>query len=130
MEWLYLTLYDCLSIHTTMISRYGGPSGVRDLGLLESAITQPQLCIYGEEIYPTVLEKASAYIFFIIKNHPFMDGNKRTGLVSALEFLERHGITIDENYETLYQFAIDIASSEIQIPEIVHYFKKHTVKHE
>lgn len=130
MEWHYLTLDDCITIHLNMILRYGGLYGIRDLGLLESAIAMPKQDTFGQELYPTVLEKASAYIFYIIKNHAFKDGNKRTGLVSALEFLGRHGITIDENFATLYQFAIDIASSEIQIPEIVEYFKQHTIKHE
>jgi len=126
----YLTLEEVLKFHDEMIERFGGPAGIRDLALLESALAQPEMAVFDNEVYETIIEKAAAYIYFIIKNHPFIDGNKRTGLVCAIVFLRNNNIEVQENFESLYNFAIDIASSEIQIPEIVEYLKKHTVKHE
>ena len=85
----WLTLSECLLLHDMMLTQYGGCSGVRDEGLLESALARPQqLHHYGS---PTIAEMAAAYAAGIVKNHPFLDGNKRTGFMMGAGFLERNG---------------------------------------
>jgi death on curing protein len=90
----FLSLQAVLMIHETMISRYGGVSGIRDAGMLESALAVPRSGIGDEFFHKTVFEMAAAYVFHIVENHPFFDGNKRTGLASALTFLKINGVDI------------------------------------
>ncbi|MGA1540284.1 MAG: type II toxin-antitoxin system death-on-curing family toxin [Chthoniobacterales bacterium] len=85
----WLTREECLALHDMMLAQYGGCSGIRDEGLLESALARPQqLHHYGK---PTMPEMAAAYSAGIVKNHPFLDGNKRTGFMMGAGFLERNG---------------------------------------
>jgi death on curing protein len=86
----WLTREECLALHDMMLSQYGGMAGVRDENLLESALARPpQLFAYGK---PTMTEMAAAYAAGVIKNHPFLDGNKRTGFMLGAGFLERNGL--------------------------------------
>jgi len=82
----FLTLRELIELHRRLIEQSGGSPGIRDLGLLQSAMAQPQMTFGGEDLYPTVVEKASAIGFSLIKNHPFVDGNKRAGH-AAMEVL-------------------------------------------
>ena len=75
----YLTVGEVLEIYSSVIKQSGGGMGIRDLGALESAVAQPRMTFNGEELYPTIVEKASALGFSLIQNHPFVDGNKRAG---------------------------------------------------
>jgi death on curing protein len=85
----WLTTEECLALHDMMLSQYGGIAGVRDENLLESALAKPrQLFAYGK---PNMAEMAAAYAAGIVKNHPFLDGNKRTGFMLGTGFLERNG---------------------------------------
>ena len=85
----WLTRSECLLLHDMMVEQYGGCSGIRDEGLLDSALARPQqLHHYGESTMP---EMAAAYAAGIVKNHPFLDGNKRTGFMMGAGFLERNG---------------------------------------
>ena len=85
----WLTRSECLALHDMMLAQYGGCSGIRDEGLLESALARPrQLHHYGS---PNLAEMAAAYAAGIVKNHPFLDGNKRTGFMMGAGFLERNG---------------------------------------
>jgi death-on-curing protein len=85
----WLTVEECLALHEMMLSHYGGSPGLRDANLLESALAKPkQLFAYGK---PTMAELAASYIFGVVKNHPFIDGNKRTGFMLGAGFLERNG---------------------------------------
>jgi len=85
----WLNRNECLALHDMMLSHYGGAQGVRDEGLLESALARPQQAFaYGN---PTMADLAAAYATGVVKNHPFLDGNKRTGFMLAAGFLERNG---------------------------------------
>ena len=85
----WLTVEECLILHEMMLSQYGGSPGLRDANLLESALAKPrQLYAYGK---PTMAELAASYVFGVVKNHPFIDGNKRTGFMLGAGFLERNG---------------------------------------
>lgn len=99
MQIYFLTLEEVLEIHIDQISRYGGKKGIRDQNLLLSAIAQPCSTFEGKYLHETLYHKAAAYLFHICQNHPFIDGNKRTALVSALMFLAMndHPIDYDEN---------------------------------
>ena len=85
----------CSAIHERSLAEYGGDPGVRDQGLLESAVAQPRARFGGNDLYPSIAEKAAALAFSLVKNHPFFDGNKRTGYGAMMMFLSRNGHTIN-----------------------------------
>jgi death on curing protein len=105
----YLTLDEVLEIHHRMLGKYGGSPGMHNLGALESALAQPQMSFGGEDLYPSVAEKAAALGFSLIKNHPFIDGNKRTGHAAMEVFLVLNGYeivaTVDEQQEIILHVA-------------------------
>jgi death-on-curing protein len=102
---------DALAFHEEMLSNYGGLAGVRDQGLLESALHRPQqLHAYGK---PTYFDLAAAYASGIIKNHPFLDGNKRAGFMAAALFLEINGYTFEATEEAVVINTLALAASEI-----------------
>ena len=106
----FLALDDIISIHEAHLERYGGASGVRDQGLLESAIAHPQATFGGRFVHEDIFEMAAAYAFHIAKNQPFVDGNKRTGLLTAVVFLDLNGVCIDQPPDRLFQAMMDIAT--------------------
>src|SRR3989338_2737587 len=108
----YLTLSEVLEIHTHQIDTYGGSHGIREQGFLEFACAQPMMSFSGHERYAPLFEKASAYAFFITKNHPFIDGNKRTGLHCALVFLYLNGIEIEIDQKELYKETITLTTGK------------------
>jgi death-on-curing protein len=97
----FLTLEEVLEIHSTQLARFGGAAGVRDVGLLESALSQPQASFGGQYVHEDLFEMASAYLFHVVSNHPFVDGNKRAGLLSALVFLDINGIEITDQGQVI-----------------------------
>jgi death-on-curing protein len=109
----FLTVEDVLTLHQRQLERFGGGSGVRDLGLLESAVAQPQASFDGTLMHDGVFEMAAAYLFHIVSNHPFVDGNKRAGLVSALTFLQLNGVRIRHATESLYDLTMRVAEGRI-----------------
>ena len=123
----FLTLEEVLEIHSVQLTRFGGAAGVRDLGLLESALSQPQASFGGEYVHGDLFEMASAYLFHVVSNHPFVDGNKRAGLLSALVFLDINGIEINDRGDTLYDLTIKVASGNSNKPEISEVLKSLTL---
>lgn len=120
----YLTFDELLEIHDHMIKKFGGLRGIRDKNLLFSAVEIPKSTMFGEDLYPTIYDKAAAYLFCIIRSHPFNDANKRTGCAAAYLFLKANRIPIrfkDEDYENL---AVGVASGEIS-KEIIAWFLEH-----
>ena len=95
----FLTVGDVKVIHDEPLKAWGGLDGVRDEGLLASALAQPQMSFGGQYVHETIWDMASAYLYHIVRNHPFLDGNKRTGFVSALVFLELNGIVMPSEEE-------------------------------
>ncbi|MGH8046739.1 MAG: type II toxin-antitoxin system death-on-curing family toxin [Chthoniobacterales bacterium] len=107
----WLTKEECLALHDLMLADYGGAAGIRDVGLLESALARPQqLFHYGK---PTLAEMAAAYAAGIVKNHPFLDGNKRTGFMMGAGFLERNGLTFRATEAEAVLKTLALAASEI-----------------
>lgn len=109
-EPIFLTLADVLKIHSKQLDAHGGIHGIRDEDLLESAVMTPQASFGGEYLHSDIFEMAAAYAFHIAENQPFLDGNKRTALVSALVFLDLNGFVIVDPDRKLYSMLIDIAN--------------------
>ena len=105
-----MQLADVVRIHVDQIERYGSPAGIRDLGLLQSAIAMPQASFDGEWLHRDLYEMAAAYAFHVSRNHAFTDGNERTALASALVFLEINGISTQDPEGRLYETMIDVVS--------------------
>lgn len=108
----FLDLEDVLQIHEEQISAYGGIRGIRDKGLLESAVMMPQASFGGEYLHGDLFEIAAAYAFHIAENQPFLDGNKRTALVACLVFLDINGLEILDVEMRLYTAMIAIANKQ------------------
>lgn len=102
-----------MAIHRVQIERFGGSLGLRDEGLLESALAQPPASFGHEFLHPGLVDMATAYLFHIVSNHPFVDGNKRTGLAAALVFLDINGVPIRHGTAELYALTMDVARSAI-----------------
>ena len=114
------SLDEVLQLHNKSILDYGGSNGIIDINLLESAIARPYQSFGDVEFYPSPFEKAAALIESIVKNHPFIDGNKRTGFLACYSLLYRSKFQINADQEHAYQFVIDIASSKISFEDIVY----------
>jgi len=113
-----------LSVHKVLIKKYGGSDGVRDKKLLNSAISRPYQTFEGKELYETTEEKAAALIESIVKNHPFLDGNKRTGYAMMRLVLMTDRKNIDASQEEKYEFVTQIASGKIHYEEIRDWIKE------
>jgi death-on-curing protein len=121
----FLTLDEALAIHADQIERYGGSLGIRDRGLLESALAMPEATYSEEEFYPTLHEKAAAYLFHLVKNHPFVDGNKRVGLAVALSFLGINDALIAATDEELVELVLGVAESRYGKPDVAVFLRSH-----
>ena len=109
----FLDTEDVLELHTLQLARYGGADGVRDRGLLESALAQAQATFDGEFVHPDLFAMAAAYLFHVVQNHPFVDGNKRTGFVVGVLFLELNGYRFTASEEAAAQAVLELAASTV-----------------
>ena len=116
-----------LRLHELSIIKYGGSHGIRDEGLMESAIARPYQTFGGEDLYPTVFEKAAAIVESIIINHPFVDGNKRTGYLAMLAILGESKVEINVSNDDIYTFVIQISTGEAKFEQIVEWLKQNTI---
>ena len=103
---LFLTLDDILESHQNQIATHGGSHGIRDLGLLESAIAQPEASFGGQYLHVDLFEMAAAYLYHLVMNHPFVDGNKRVGLEASLIFLEINNESLIANDDELVDLVL------------------------
>ena len=120
----YLSVAEILAIHDYQIERFGGLQGILNLPLLESATNRPMTNISGDDLYSTVYEKAAALLFSIIKNHPFVDGNKRTGLHAAMTFLELNGYKVVISQKLLVKLGLDISNDKLDLQKIANILKR------
>lgn len=125
MRIFYLTLEQVLIIHTDQIERYGGSHGLRDLGLLESAIYRPQSTFGGEELYPTIFDKSASLTQSLLLNHAFVDGNKRTAVASLLMFLKINRQNLVCSEDELINFALWVENKKPTIEEVAMWVEKH-----
>jgi death on curing protein len=126
---VFLNLDQVLYIHKEQIRRLGGSLGIRDQGLLQSALAMPEAQFGGQFLHRDLFEMAAAYVFHIALNHPFVDGNKRVGAMAADVFLELNGFSLPPSKETQYQeLVLEIAQGKVEKPEIAAFFRKHSKK--
>jgi death-on-curing protein len=114
-DFTHPTLDAVLAIHEEVLAAHGGSTGLRDKGLLESAIAAPQATIFGESVFEDGIEIAGAYLYYLCQNHPFIDGNKRVALATCLIFLSENGLIQNETLDC-YDFeglTLDVASSKL-----------------
>ena len=122
-----LTEQQVLSVHTMMIKSTGGSDGVRDMGLLQSALNAPFQSFGGKDIYPSLLSKAAAMCRSVISNHPFVDGNKRTGIHLTLIFLEINGICLEYTQKELVDLSLGVAAGNYDVDYIFNWLSEHCV---
>lgn len=122
-----ITLQDVLIIHEKLIEEFGGSTGVRDINLLESALARPFSGFGDVEFYPTPAQKAAALIESVVVNHPFLDGNKRTGYVLMRLMLMLYGKDINATQTEKYDFVIKIASGIISLTAIIDWIEEKIV---
>lgn len=125
---IFLTINQVLFIHDQMVKRFGGSHGIRDLGLIESAVARPQATFAGKYLYKTIFDKAAALLQSLLKNHAFVDGNKRTALTSAGLFLWKNGYRLINNHTKEVEFAIKVDNGNLTIEQISKWLKGHSVK--
>ena len=122
---LFLTLAEVLEIQRDQVERYGGSAGVRDMGLLESALAMPSAGMGGQYFHEDLFEMAAAYLFHIVKNHPFIDGNKRVGATAAFVFLKLNGLTLTAPEPALEKLVLAVAEGKLKKSEIAPFFRRH-----
>ena len=120
-----ISIKEVQGIHKTIIDTFGGSHGIRDMFNLESALARPFQTFDGKDLYPLVIEKAGSLIQSLLINHPFVDGNKRTGYVLMRIFLIDNDLDITATQDEKYGFVIDIASGKTQFEEIMNWLTKH-----
>jgi death on curing protein len=113
----FLDVEDVLELHATLIVEHGGSDGIRDRGLLESAVAQPMASFGGEFLHQDLFEMAAALLVSLVGNHPFVDGNKRTGLAAMLMFLELNEYSVDESH-ALVDITLAVASGSMSKAQV------------
>jgi death-on-curing protein len=119
-----------LKIHNLLIDEFGGTRGIRDHSLLDSALNRPFQTFDGELLYPTLIDQSAAIIESIVKNHPFHDGNKRTGYTLMRLHLLNNGLDINASEDDKYDFVISIASGRIDFDQIKQWIENNLEKNE
>ena len=122
----FLDVAEILTIHEDRIRTYGGTSAVRDLGLLQSAIGNVEATFGGEYLHQSLFEMAAAYLYGICRNHPFLDGNKRTALACALAFLRFNGLKVRTGEDALYDLVIGVAEGRVEKDAVAAFFEDHS----
>ena len=122
-----ISIKEVEEFHQILIEAFGGANGIRDLAALESALARPFQTFDDNELHPTPIHKAAALIESILINHPFVDGNKRTGYVLMRIYLISNGLDIQASQEEKYDFVINIASGQTKFESIHEWLAKHVV---
>jgi death-on-curing protein len=120
----FLGLDEVLEVHRELVEVYGGSHGVRDLGLLQSALAMPQAGIGGKYFHADLFEMAAAHLFHIVANHPFLDGNKRTGAITSLQFLFLNDVEIRATGSAFERLILGVARGEVGKHQITEFFRK------
>ncbi|MBI2334220.1 type II toxin-antitoxin system death-on-curing family toxin [Candidatus Daviesbacteria bacterium] len=124
----FLSIDQVLFIHDLVVKRFGGSFGIRNLGLVESAIGRPQSTFGSQFLYENIFDMAAALLQSLLKNHPFVDGNKRTALTSAAMFLKLNGYELKNTHQKEVEFAVSVDNKNLSIEQISHWLQEHCVK--
>ena len=123
----FLSLEDLLELHALLVTRFGGSAGVRDIGRLEAAIATQAQQVFGVELYKSAHDKAAALMRGIIADHPFYDGNKRTGTLAGLTLLELNNLRVAAVKGEIEDFAVQVAVEQLMVEQISAWLQAHTV---
>lgn len=121
----FLGIDEVLAIHRDQVERYGGAVGVRDLGLLESAVAAPEASFDGVFLHGSLPEMAAAYLYHLAQNHPFLDGNKRVAAAAMFLFLYINDLELDCTEDELVDLTLGVASSKVTKAEIAVFLGTH-----
>ena len=121
-----ISIDKALLVHKILVNKFGGSKGIRDYRALDSALNRPYQTFDGNDLYPTIEEKAASLIESIIVNHPFIDGNKRTGYVLMNLLLMENNLKLNATQNEKFDFVINIASGNTSLTEIVNWIRKNT----
>jgi death on curing protein len=121
----YLTLGEVVDLHRRLLEATGGAAGIRDLGALDSAVASPKATFGGTDLYPTLVEKAVALCFSLVRNHPFVDGNKRVGHAAMETFLVLHGSEIDAPLDEQERVMLALAAGAIDRAQLIDWLRHH-----
>lgn len=124
----YLTLGEAVDLHRRILAATGGASGIRDLGLLESALAQPKATFAGADLHPALIDKAAALGFSLVANHPFVDGNKRTSHAAMETFLLLNGYELEASVDEQERLMLDIAAGTVDRAALTNWLRSHTKK--
>jgi death-on-curing protein len=124
----YLTAEQVLFIHSRLVQETGGAHGVRDLSMLLSALGRPQATFAGSDLYPDIFSKSAALLDSLIRDHPFLDGNKRTAITAAGIFLQINGFLLVVQNEEMTRFTLACAQSQVVLTEITHWLRIHSAE--
>jgi death-on-curing protein len=119
----FLTTRQVLRLHARQIAKYGGSPGVRDIGLLESALAQPKQSFGGQYVHEDLPAMAAAYVYHVVKNHPFVDGNKRTGAYAGLFFLEVNGLSLTPVPQEFGDLVLAVAEGSATKEQVAAFFR-------
>lgn len=122
---VFLTLDEVLALHADQIERYGGRPGIRDIGLLQSALGVPTATFEGRFLHGSLHEMAAAYLFHLVRDHPFVDGNKRAGLAALLVFLGLNSLWLEADPAELERLVREVADGKISKAEIAVFVQRH-----
>lgn len=122
----YLTPEQVLFLHSRLLNETGGGHGIRDLGMLLSALGRPQATFDGKELYPDIFSKAAALMDSLVRNHPFVDGNKRTAITTSALFLRINGFQLVVENREMVQFTFACAQSQVSLEGIADWFKRYS----
>jgi death-on-curing protein len=125
MEPLFLTLDEALSLHAEQIRLFGGSPGIRDVGLLHSALSSAAATFDGALLHETIFAMAATILYGICRNHPFIDGNKRTAVAAALTFLELNGVEVVADEDPFYDLVIGVAEGRVSKASVTVFLEEH-----
>jgi death-on-curing protein len=125
---IHLSAEQVLFIHARLIAETGGAHGVRDLGMLESAVARPQATFGEKDLYPDLFTKAATLLESLIKDHPFVDGNKRTGITAAALFLRRNGYSLAASNDELEAFTLQVALGQLDLVAMTEWLHAHSAR--
>ncbi len=126
MDTVFLSLVEVLEIHQDQVGRYGGASGIRDIELLKSALGMPSATYGGQFLHTDIFEIAAAYLFHLVKNHPFVDGNKRTGAVAALVFLALNNFDFDAPEDDFAEMVLAVVRGDLDKADVAVFIRRFT----
>ena len=121
---LFLSVEDVIEIHADQIQRYGGSLGIRDADLLQSALGMPEAGFGEQYLHVDLFEMAAAYLYHIVQNHPFIDGNKRAGTMAAFVFLKLNGLTLDADELAFETLVLQAAQGQVGKDAIADFFRQ------